>query len=406
MGEGARMKLLYAPDTADHPNWGCRFMGDWYRDALGALEGVRLRSLGSRWFFRDDPTVPVPRTWQELLVIAQAVRDGRSQGLERVLPLLAGCELLFMNGENFIRPGAMKGRRLLMLAYLAKVVFAKPVVLANLTLDLSEPALAEMVARVLPLLDEVQVREDVSAAAYRALVPQAAFVQFADVGWTATPAPLQAWGALARRPGQFNAWPDRSAAFDAGKPYVTVSASSAFVGTGQGDDPAGGFVALCKRLAEDVAQVVLVAPCEIDAAILRKVQAATGFPQLGLNLPVLQGIDVLGNARVHVGGRWHPGIFAATGGTPLVAMGANTHKMATLMQQLHPDEPVFDAGNLAGQVDAIVDRARAQVDAGLALRAEVLKAAAMRAQVAGNLGFVQARLAASRGEAQASSRPT
>ena len=407
MGEGARMKLLYAPDTADHPNWGCRFMDDWYRDALGALEGVRVRSLGSRWFFRDDPTVPVPRTWQELLVIAQAVRDGRSQGLERVLPLLAGCELLFMNGENFIRPGAMKGRRLLMLAYLAKVVFAKPVVLANLTLDLSEPALAEMVARVLPLLDEVQVREDVSAAAYRALVPQAAFVQFADVGWTATPAPLQAWGALARRPGQFNAWPDRSAAFDAGKPYVTVSASSAFVGTGQGDDPAGGFVALCKRLAEDVAQVVLVAPCEIDAAILRKVQAATGFPQLGLNLPVLQGIDVLGNARVHVGGRWHPGIFAATGGTPLVAMGANTHKMATLMQQLHPDEPVFDAGNLAGQVDAIVDRARAQVDAGLALRAEVLqKAAAMRAQVAGNLGFVQARLAASRGEAQASSRPT
>ena len=407
MGEGARMKLLYAPDTADHPNWGCRFMGDWYRDALGALEGVRLRSLGSRWFFRDDPTVPVPRTWQELLVIAQAVRDGRSQGLERVLPLLAGCELLFMNGENFIRPGAMKGRRLLMLAYLAKVVFAKPVVLANLTLDLSEPALAEMVARVLPLLDEVQVREDVSAAAYRALVPQAAFVQFADVGWTATPAPLQAWGALARRPGQFNAWPDRSAAFDAGKPYVTVSASSAFVGTGQGDDPAGGFVALCKRLAEDVAQVVLVAPCEIDVAILRKVQAATGFPQLGLNLPVLQGIDVLGNARVHVGGRWHPGIFAATGGTPLVAMGANTLKMATLMQQLHPDEPVFDAGNLAGQVDAIVDRARAQVDAGLALRAEVLqKAAAMRAQVAGNLGFVQARLAASRGEAQASSRPT
>ena len=186
-----------------------------------------------------------------------------------------------------------------------------------------------------------------------------------------------------------------------------MSASSAFVGTGQGDDPAGGFVALCKRLAEDVAQVVLVAPCEIDAAILRKVQAATGFPQLGLNLPVLQGIDVLGNARVHVGGRWHPGIFAATGGTPLVAMGANTHKMATLMQQLHPDEPVFDAGNLAGQVDAIVDRARAQVDAGLALRAEVLqKAAAMRAQVAGNLGFVQARLAASRGEAQASSRPT
>ena len=402
------MKLLYAPDTADHPNWGCRFMGDWYRDALQRLGDARVRRIGSRWFFREDPKVPLPLTWPDLLAIARAVRDGRDQGLADVLPLLAGCDLLFMNGENFIRAGAMKGRRLLMLAYLAKVVFGKPVVMANLTLDLSEPALAEMAAQVLPLLDEVQIREAVSAEQYRTHVPQARCVEFADVGWTARPAPLAAWAAMARRDGHFNAWPDRCAAFDAGRPYVTVSASSAFVGAGQHGGPAEAFVALCRRLEQDVAQVVLVAPCEVDASIMRKVQAATGFPLLGLNLPVVQGIDVLGNARVHVGGRWHPGIFAATGGTPLVAMGANTHKMATLMQQLHPDEPVFDALGLASQVDAIVARARAQVEAGPALRAQVLQqAAAMRARVEGNLGFVARRLAAA-GDAQAalSSRPT
>ena len=401
------MKLLYAPDTADHPNWGCRYMGDWYRQALVNLDGVRLRRLGSRWFFRDDPKVPAPRTWPDLLAIAQAVRDNRSDGLADVLPLLAACDLVFINGENFIRPGTLKGRRLLMLAYLAKAVFGKPVVLTNLTLDLSEPALAQLVAQVLPLLDDVHVREDVSAAQYRALVGHARFKQFSDVGWTAAPAPLDAWGGFARRNGHFNAWPDHCTAFDAARPYVTVSASSAFAGSVQGDDPTEAFVALCRRLAEQVAQVVLVAPCEVDAAIMRKVQVATGFPLLGLNLPVAQGIDVLGNARVHVGGRWHPGIFAATGGTPLVAMGANTHKMATLMQQLHPDEPVFDAANLASQADAIVARARAQVDAGPALRSQVLhKAAAMRAQVAGNLGFVQARLVPAHGEDQASSRPT
>ena len=402
------MKLLYAPDTADHPNWGCRFMGDWYRQALQRLGDVRVRRIGSRWFFRDDPKVPMPATWPELLAIAQAVRDGRSQGLADVLPSLAGCDLLFMNGENFIRPGTMKGRRLLMLAYLAKVVFGKPVVLANLSLDLSEPALAELVAQVLPLLDEVQVREAVSADQYRACVPQARFVEFPDVGWTATPAPLGAWAAMGRRDGHFNAWPDRSAAFDAGQPYVTVSASSAFVGAGQEGGPAEAFVALCRRLAEEVAQVVLVAPCEVDAAIMRKVQAATGFPLLGLNLPVVQGIDVLGNARVHIGGRWHPGIFAATGGTPLVAMGANTHKMGTLMQQLHPDEPVFDALGLASQVDAVVARAKAQVGAGPALRAQVLQqAATMRARVAGNLGFAERRLAAAAvAQTALSSRPT
>lgn len=389
------MKLLYAPDTADHPNWGCRFMGDWYRDALRRLGDVRVRGIGSRWFFRDDPKVPAPVAWPDLLATAQAVRDGRSQGLADVLPLLAGCDLVFMNGENFIRPGTMKGRRMLMLAYLAKVVFGKPVVMANLTLDLSEPELAELVAEVLPLLDEVQIREAVSVGQYRARVPQARFVEFADVGWTARPAPLAAWAAMARRDGHFNAWPDRSAAFDPGQPYVTVSASSAFVGAGQDGGPADAFVALCRRLAEHVAQVVLVAPCEVDAEIMRKVQVATGLPLLGLSLPVAQAIDVLGNARVHVGGRWHPGIFAATGGTPLVAMGANTHKMGTLMQQLHPGEPVFDALGVATQVDAIVARAKAQVEAGPALRAQVLhQAAAMRARVEGNLGFVQRHLAA------------
>lgn len=401
------MRLLYAPDTADHPNWGCRFMGDWYRQALLGLDGVRLRRLGSRWFFSGDSKVPAPLTWPDLQAIARDVREGRSEGLADVLPPLAGCDLVFMNGENFIRPGTLKGRRLLMLAYLAKAVFAKPVTLVNLSLDLSEPALAELVAQVLPLLDEVHIREDVSAAQYRALVADARFLQFADVGWTAAPAPLAAWRALAGRSGHFNAWPDHCAAFDAGQPYVTVSASSAFAHAGPGGDPSDAFIGLCRRLAAEVAQVVLVAPCEVDAAIMRKVQAATGLPLLGLNLPVAQGIDVLGNARAHVGGRWHPGIFAATGGTPLVAIGANTHKMAALMQQLHPGEPVFDARGLAGQVDAIVDRAKAQLAAGPELRARLSqRAAEMRARVAGSLAFVEARLAAARAEIQAPSRPT
>lgn len=101
--------------------------------------------------------------------------------------------------------------------------------------------------------------------------------------------------------------------------------------------------------------------------------------------------------------------FAATGGTPLVALGANTHKMHTLMQQVHPGEPVFDALGLANQVEAVVARAKSQVEAGPALREQVLRqAATMRARVEGNLAFVQRQLAAASLDAQSVpvSRPT
>ncbi len=378
-------------------------MGNWYRNVLTGMGTPPTWSVGSRWFYQQDGEVPAPATFAELLACAESVRKG--QALAKVAEVLAGCDLLFMNGENFIRPHVLKGRRLLMLAYLAKTVFAKPVVLTNLTLDLSEPALAEQVAQVLPLLDEVHLRDDVSAASYAALVPHSHFLRCVDVGWTAMPAALDAWAPLARRDGQFSAWPDRSTGFDATRPYLTISASSMFAQPGAGD-PGAAFVALCQRLAREVAPVVLVAPCEVDARIMRKVQAVTGFPLLGLNLPVQQGIDVLGHARVHVGGRWHPGIFAATGGTPLVAFGANTHKMHSLMAGLHPDEPVFDSARIGNQVDAIVARALAQLQAGEALRARVrAHAAVMRAQVAGNLDFVE-RLAGTTRAQPASSPPT
>ena len=161
------MKLLYAPDCSDHPNWGCRYMGDWYRNALAAVPGVNLRRIGSRWFFQQDARIPAPANFGELQRIAETAH--RNDALANVAAALAACDCLFMNAENFIRPLTLKGRRLLMLAYLAKTVFAKPVLLANASLDLSEPALAELVAQVLPLLDEVQLRDDTSATRYAAL---------------------------------------------------------------------------------------------------------------------------------------------------------------------------------------------------------------------------------------------
>ena len=90
-------------------------------------------------------------------------------------------------------------------------MFAKPVTLVNLSLDLSEPALAELVAQVLPLLDGC-IREDVSAARYRALVADA-LPAVRRRGLDRPPRRRSRHGALADRSGHFNAWPDHCAAF-------------------------------------------------------------------------------------------------------------------------------------------------------------------------------------------------
>lgn len=129
--------------------------------------------------------------------------------------------------------------------------------------------------------------------------------------------------------------------------------------------------------------------------LLRKVQAALGLPMLGIHLPVRQAIDVLGNASVHVGGRWHLGIFATTGGTPQVALNANSHKMQGLMRQLGNTDPVFDLARLDVHVDDIVALAKRHVAAGEGLRASLQsRARELAAQAGDSMGFLQRAAAA------------
>jgi polysaccharide pyruvyl transferase WcaK-like protein len=381
------MKILLAPDTSDHPNWGCRVMGGWFRRTL-ARNGFNPTWLApSAWFMSQHPSLPSLNTMADFQRKAQEVRAGLILG--DIAAILERCDAVVLNGENFIRPGTHKGRMLLFLAYLVKQVFRKPCLLTNHSVDLDEPALADIVREVYPLLDEVHFREDYSAKACASMLQPGRWQVIPDVAFDVPAAPLTVWSSVGHRDGQFSAWPDVAEGFDPRRPYVTVSASSIFAQPQHRQlDPAPAFSRLCMRLQEKVGPVVLTAPCEVDSAIMRKVQQATGFPLIGINLPVRQAIDIIGNASVHVGGRWHPGIFAATGGTPLVAFGANSHKMHSLMRMLGLDAPVFDALQLDSHVQTIVDQAAACVDAGESLRQRLRE---LGAQVDRNLDWLRAR---------------
>lgn len=388
------MKIYFAPDTSDHPNWGCRVMGGWFRNEFARAGYPHTWRTGSQWFYRQHPQLPRLRTLDDFRHHAEEIGAGRI--LSDLAAMLRECDLVFLNGENFIRPGAHKGRMLLFIAYLAKTVFRKPCVLSNHSVDLEEAELAEIAAEIYPLLDEVHFREETSLERGAALAAPGRSRLIPDVAWAVPAAPLAEWAALVRRPGHFSAWPDSAENFDPLRPYVTVCASSIFSAPGHQDvDIAPAFVKLCKRINEKVAPVLLTAPCVAEHKIMRKVSSALGLPLLGANLPVRQAIDVVGNAAAHVGGRWHLGIFAATGGTPTVALSANNHKMHSLMRQLQMDAPVFDALQLEQHIDAIVALAGRYLEAGAPLRERLLRRSReLGTEVGHNMDFVR-RLAGS-----------
>ena len=291
----------------------------------------------------------------------------RGQALRELSLSLRACDLVFFNGENFLRRGTTKGRRLMLLAYLAKVVFGKPCVMSNISLEMDEPELAEIVREVLPLMDEVHVREEISVQHAGAMFQPPRWQRIPDIAWASPAAPLEQWAGLGHRSGHFSAWPDSADGFDPRQPYVTVCATSAH-SMADAATPAlvASYATLCRRLQAEVAPVVLAAPDESDLVLLRKVQAAASVPLLGTHLPVQQAVDVIGNARVHVGGRWHLGIFAASGGTPQVALRANSHKMEGLMDQLGDGGPVFEPNQLDSHIEAIVGLAKRHASAGQA----------------------------------------
>lgn len=378
------MNVFFAPDTSDHPNWGCQFMGKWFPRALARV-GARVSGrIGSQWCMRRYEGLPDLVTLDDFHRAGEAVRAGTL--LPRAAAMLRECDLAFLNGENFIRPGTRKGRRLLFVAYLARMVFEKPCVLANHSVDLAEPELREIVRAIYPQLDEVQFREQASVDQAARYVRDGRWRLVPDVAWSEPVVPVAAWNDAAFRPGYFC-----DGDFDPRRPYVTVCASSVY------SQPAHRsrsvvpvFIELCRRLHREVAPVVLAAPDEPDLRIMNEVRKVLRLPLLDLHMPLRRAMNVIGNAAVHVGGRWHPGIFAATGGTPIVAMGANNHKMHSLVQQLELGGPVFDALSLEPHLDELVALARARVDAGTDLRRGIQdRARALGAEVDQGMEFMR-----------------
>ena len=401
-------KVLFVNDTSDSPNWGSRatsfalydmlkeagasvsslsqsslLQADWrttprrekFAVSSGLLEPPKnlLGKASKALMNRLVQTLPdvVPAYWKDFPSYAESVKAGRA--LSNLKEQLEHCDYVLINGEGGVFGRGRQSRFLFFIAYLAKQVFEKPVAFVSHTADLSDPVLYAMARGVYPLLDEIVFREARSAEQAKDFLKS--YKVAADAAFRYQPAPKLAWQTVAGRKGYFHHFPVRHGAVDVTKPYLCIGGSSAYKGVTA--ELGRTFGKLCQRFVEEGHQVVLTASAKTDEALFTPIARELRLPLIPLATSVQQAVDILGNASLYIGGRYHGAIFAFTGGTPVVPLSAETFKMHALIEQMGLESPVFDAHKLEQNQAEICQKANAYLLAGEAHRKIILKRVAL-----------------------------
>lgn len=420
-------KVYFVNDTSDAPNWGCRAttnalkkmvvksgyeishtlylssmqtevqyipnkklrLVESYSNSIAqsiprgrsAIQYLNHRFIQSSWNTISGKKDIVPTCFAEFEPFAQQVFAGEIFRTESLC--LKECDLVVINGEGSIYDQQRKGRMMLFIAYLAKKYFNKPCILVNHTADVHDPIMFEMASYVYPLLDDVIFREPLSSEACSDFLKKENSLLAADAAFTYRPISDSSWLSVVGREGYFSIWPDSAVGFDPKKPYICVGGSSIYLRPDRPSyDSVPGFIKLCKRLQEQIAPVVLTAPCQTDEKIFRPIAKELNLPLIALSTPTQQAVDILGNASVYISGRWHPSILALTGGTPIVTLTANTYKTQALIEQIELNAPTFNALKLHEEIEGIVKLTHFYIKEGNGLRERIRQRSAKLSELA------------------------
>jgi len=141
-----------------------------------------------------------------------------------------------------------------------------------------------------------------------------------------------------------------------GKPYVLLAGSSVF-SRNQPDRLVENYVSLYRDIKQATGlRPILMQPCPGDKHLLHVAQIVDD-DLIPVTVPTIMAGALLANAAALVSGRFHPSVMASTGGTPIVAMNSNSHKMFSLQSLLeYPNPQEFDANPDSNMRRGICDR--------------------------------------------------
>lgn len=411
------MKVLFVNDSTSNPNWGDRAAAIALRTMIGTV-GARIsysltegaiadsalgdngesshfgqlqqsprRSAGIVRLLAPPAAVGlarrmhrqrqlIPRTWSEFPDLLGALL-GPHNPWPTFTDALAETDAVLIHGDGAITADGVAARTMFFIAYAAAQGFGTPVLMVNHTADLNHPNLREIAHHVYPLMEEVRFRDPISAQRSRrwgVFTPDAAFLF--------EPLERSAWVPLAARPTYCEVWPDQ-AAFDPSQPYVCIGGSSILAQAADANRLLDGYRDLINGIAAAYSgTIVLTVSDAVDQPFFRVLAREMGLPVIGLRTPVQQAVDVLGNADVYLGGRWHPSIFALRGGTPIVPLAGKTAKMQALAQMVGVTGSLPNAYDLRSSVNPLIRQLQAALEGGDGLRQRLRSWAAGQAQEA------------------------
>ena len=143
---------------------------------------------------------------------------------------MADADVVLIHGAS-LHGDLLIPKTILFLAYLAKTRYHAPVVIANHTADLANPALRRIAESVYPLFDDVVFRDPLSAEKLSSLCDG----RYAgDTAFWFEPSERAPWDEVTSRFGYFDVWPDRATSIP---PHRTCASadhrSSTTVATGR-----------------------------------------------------------------------------------------------------------------------------------------------------------------------------
>jgi hypothetical protein len=283
-----------------------------------------------------------------------------------ILEGIQKTDLIIIHGNGAMRFNDAIPRSMLFITYLAKKYFNKPVIMINHSVDIRHPELYRIVRAVYPLFNDVVFRDTISAENHKDMGKS----RFApDTGFIMKPLKFNSWLPFVKRSEYFSVWPD-SAVFNPAEPYICVGGSSIYNKRTAGEyEIVHGFIQLLQYLRNIYkGQIVLTASDRVDEIYFRVISKQYGYPLVGLNIPIQQAIDILGNADAYIGGRWHSSIFSLRGGVPVVPISANTYKMDAIMRMAGICSRSFNALDLEHAKDKIGMMLLRHLDSGSELR--------------------------------------